>query len=109
MVELRGLEPLTSTLPGAGGGREQAIWQASSSVVGVVRHVIVVTVVVESTRWPRPQSPRASAVSTTCHRRGRSNGQVGGQPAELLHRWRDGYAQALDDVDSVIDEQRNGG
>jgi len=23
--------------------------------------------------------------------------------------WRDGYAQALDDVDSVIDEQRDGG
>jgi hypothetical protein len=23
--------------------------------------------------------------------------------------WRDGYAQALDDFDSVIDEQRDGG
>jgi hypothetical protein len=44
------------------------------------------SLIVESARWPRPQSPGAGAGSTPCHRRGRSNGHVGGQPGELPHR-----------------------
>jgi len=46
MVELRGLEPLTPTLPGAGGSRDQARRQGFRAVVAVVKGVVVVTVVV---------------------------------------------------------------
>jgi hypothetical protein len=46
VVELRGLEPLTPTLPGAGRASEQAVYQVRSAVVGVVRRATVVSVVV---------------------------------------------------------------
>jgi hypothetical protein len=46
-VELRGLEPLTPTLPGAGGPREQGAWVADCTVVGVVERATVVSVVVK--------------------------------------------------------------
>jgi UDP-N-acetylenolpyruvoylglucosamine reductase len=47
LVELRGLEPLTPTLPGAGGAREQAAGAAGRAVVGVVERATVVSVVVK--------------------------------------------------------------
>jgi hypothetical protein len=47
-VELRGLEPLTPTLPGAGEGAEQVRHGAKTYVVGVVRCVTVVGVVVRN-------------------------------------------------------------
>jgi hypothetical protein len=46
-VELRGFEPLTPTLPGAGGPREQAAWAAGCTAVGVVERATVVSVVVK--------------------------------------------------------------
>jgi hypothetical protein len=46
VVELRGLEPLTPTLPGMGEGPEQARYGARTCVVGVARRVAVVSVVV---------------------------------------------------------------
>ena len=44
---IRGIEPLTPTLPGPGRGREQAVWRAERRVVGVVRRATVVSVVVK--------------------------------------------------------------
>jgi hypothetical protein len=46
LVELRGLEPLTPTLPGPGRNREQARCWRFGSVGVVVEGAIVVTVVV---------------------------------------------------------------
>jgi hypothetical protein len=46
-VELRGLEPLTPTLPGPGRNREQARCSRFASVGVVVEGAIVVTVVVK--------------------------------------------------------------
>jgi hypothetical protein len=47
-VELRGLEPLTPTLPGRGTSSEQGVEKARGPVSDVVRHVPVVTVVVKT-------------------------------------------------------------
>jgi len=47
-VELRGLEPLTPTLPGAGRRRDQARWDANGCVAGVAGTATVVTVVVKT-------------------------------------------------------------
>ena len=44
-MELRGLEPLTPTLPGAGRSRDQARSQGFRVVVGVVKGAVVVMVV----------------------------------------------------------------
>ena len=46
-VELRGLEPLTPTLPGTGRAAEQAVQAHFWAVVGVVGVVTVVRVVVK--------------------------------------------------------------
>jgi hypothetical protein len=46
LVELRGLEPLTPTLPGAGGIHDQARYDHFRVVVGVVGRATVVRVVV---------------------------------------------------------------
>jgi hypothetical protein len=46
VVELRGLEPLTPTLPGAGRSRDQARWVHLRAVAVVVEGATVVTVVV---------------------------------------------------------------
>jgi hypothetical protein len=47
-VELRGLEPLTPTLPERGTSSEQGVEKARCPVADVVRHVPVVTVVVKT-------------------------------------------------------------
>jgi hypothetical protein len=47
-VELRGIEPLTPTLPGPGKACDQAKWDPRSGVAGVVRRVTVARVVVRS-------------------------------------------------------------
>jgi thioester reductase-like protein len=46
--EAKEIEPLTRTLPGPGGGYEQAVWQAERRVVDVVERVTVVRVVVKT-------------------------------------------------------------
>jgi len=48
LVELRGLEPLTPTLPGAGGMRDQARSAANRRVGDVVEAATVVGVVVKT-------------------------------------------------------------
>jgi hypothetical protein len=48
LVELRGLEPLTPTLPGAGRRSNQARSAANGHVGGVAGRAIVVTVVVKT-------------------------------------------------------------
>ena len=56
-MELRGLEPLTPTLPGTGTSTEQAVQGCFWPVVGVVEVVTVVRVLVKIVVGPDLESP----------------------------------------------------
>jgi hypothetical protein len=63
VVELRGLEPLTPTLPGAGRSLEQAAWRRERGVVGVVERAIVVSVVVRFVVTPQKSAYEETATA----------------------------------------------